>query len=191
MLHAAVEKKLDALLSDGDSDDEEGEGGGGDRDPAAGDPAVAAPAAAYGAPDAAPAADGADVAMREASGTPRARPPPGWAEFREHLIGLTDVTRTHFDRLVAELERGLDNLAAEYHAGDAFGEDESQPSARRVVRPPSRGPALSGGAALSGGPGPSGAAAAGRATWQCTECTFANDVGATACTVCENPREGG
>ena len=184
MLHAAVEKKLDALLNDGESD-EDGEEGGGGGDPAAGDPAAAAPPA-YGAPDAAPAADGADVAMREASGTPRARPPPGWAEFREHLIGLTDVTRTHFDRLVAELERGLDNLAAEYHAGDAFGEgDGSQPSARRVVRPPSRGPTLLGGC------GTSGAATAGRATWQCTECTFANDAGATACTVCEHPREGG
>jgi hypothetical protein len=25
----------------------------------------------------------------------------GWAKFRENLIGLTDVTRTHFDKLVS------------------------------------------------------------------------------------------
>lgn len=25
----------------------------------------------------------------------------GWAKFRESLIGLTDVTRTHFDKLVS------------------------------------------------------------------------------------------
>jgi hypothetical protein len=28
-------------------------------------------------------------------------PLDGWPKFRENLIGLTDVTRSHFDKLVA------------------------------------------------------------------------------------------
>ena len=31
-------------------------------------------------------------------------------EFRKHLIGLTDVTHTSFDKLVAQLERGFDDM---------------------------------------------------------------------------------
>ena len=51
------------------------------------------------------------------SGSAFLTPPAEWAQFREQLIGLTDVTRTHFDKLVAELERGLDGLAEVYAAG--------------------------------------------------------------------------
>ena len=53
-------------------------------------------------------------------------PPAEWAGFREQLIGLTDVTRTHFDKLVAELERGLDDLAGVYAAGVGGGEEEEE-----------------------------------------------------------------
>ena len=40
-----------------------------------------------------------------------------WAKFRENIIGLTDVTRLHFHKLVQELEKGLDAMLADYHAG--------------------------------------------------------------------------
>lgn len=35
-------------------------------------------------------------------------PPP--QDFRKHLIGLTDVTHTSFDKLVAQLERGFEDM---------------------------------------------------------------------------------
>lgn len=40
-----------------------------------------------------------------------------WPKFREGLIGMTDVTRIHFAKLVAELEKGLDAMLADYHVG--------------------------------------------------------------------------
>ncbi len=40
-----------------------------------------------------------------------------WGKFRENLIGLTDVTRSHFVKLVSELEKGLENALAEYDTG--------------------------------------------------------------------------
>lgn len=40
-----------------------------------------------------------------------------WGKFRENLIGLTDVTRSHFVKLVSELEKGLENMLAEYDTG--------------------------------------------------------------------------
>lgn len=42
-----------------------------------------------------------------------------WGKFRENLIGLTDVTRSHFVKLVSELEKGLENMLAEYDTGMA------------------------------------------------------------------------
>jgi ariadne-1 len=40
--------------------------------------------------------------------------PQGWARFREELIGLTDVTRTHFNRLVDFLGKGLEEAMSEF-----------------------------------------------------------------------------
>ena len=40
-----------------------------------------------------------------------------WAKWRENLIGLTDVTRSHFSKLVMELEKGLDAMLADYQNG--------------------------------------------------------------------------
>jgi hypothetical protein len=37
-----------------------------------------------------------------------------WPVFREQLIGLTDVTRIHFEKLVDEFEKGLDQALKEY-----------------------------------------------------------------------------
>lgn len=43
-----------------------------------------------------------------------------WPKFREGIIGMTDVTRIHFGKLVAELEKGLDAMLADYHVGALF-----------------------------------------------------------------------
>jgi hypothetical protein len=37
-------------------------------------------------------------------------PPERFQDFRKHLIGLTDVTHGSFDKLVAQLERGFDDM---------------------------------------------------------------------------------
>lgn len=44
-------------------------------------------------------------------------PPAEWPKFREGLIGMTDVTRIHFGKLVEELEKGLDAMMADYQVG--------------------------------------------------------------------------
>lgn len=36
---------------------------------------------------------------------------------REQLIGLTDVTKSHFEKLVNEFEKGLDAALKEYDGG--------------------------------------------------------------------------
>lgn len=38
-----------------------------------------------------------------------------WAKFREKLIGLTDVTKSHFDKLVQELEKGMEKMLVDYN----------------------------------------------------------------------------
>jgi len=40
-----------------------------------------------------------------------------WPHFRETLIGLTDVTQSHFAKLVNELERGMGSLLETYRTG--------------------------------------------------------------------------
>lgn len=45
---------------------------------------------------------------------PTLRAPPRPAARREQLIGLTDVTRIHFEKLVNEFEKGLDEALKEY-----------------------------------------------------------------------------
>lgn len=49
-----------------------------------------------------------------------------WGKFRENLIGLTDVTRSHFVKLVSELEKGLENMLAEYDTGMEPVEDKGK-----------------------------------------------------------------
>jgi hypothetical protein len=43
--------------------------------------------------------------------------PSNWGKFRESLIGLTDVTRAHFDKLVSELVKGVDAMLSTYQIG--------------------------------------------------------------------------
>ena len=39
--------------------------------------------------------------------------------FRTSLIGLTDVTRGYFEKLVGQLEKGFDHLEQDYGGGNA------------------------------------------------------------------------
>ena len=50
-------------------------------------------------------------------------PAEEWPRFREAIIGMTDVTRIHFGKLVAELEKGLDAMLADYRVGACHMED--------------------------------------------------------------------
>ncbi|KAK9833366.1 hypothetical protein WJX84_001950 [Apatococcus fuscideae] len=67
-------------------------------------------AAAAQDPSNAGPSDPSSTASAASSETRRA----AWDKFRENLIGLTDVTRSHFVKLVQELEKGLDQLLAFY-----------------------------------------------------------------------------
>ncbi|RMZ57524.1 hypothetical protein APUTEX25_003767 [Auxenochlorella protothecoides] len=57
-----------------------------------------------------------------------------WAVFREQLIGLTDVTRSHFTKLVNEMEKGLDLALQSYDTVNpktgGRGADEASTSAK-------------------------------------------------------------
>ncbi|KAK2080152.1 hypothetical protein QBZ16_000005 [Prototheca wickerhamii] len=60
-----------------------------------------------------------------------------WTVFREQLIGLTDVTRTHFQKLVDEMEKGLD--AALISASPSLdGAEERTPGSSKRSRSRSR-----------------------------------------------------
>lgn len=48
--------------------------------------------------------------------------PAAWAGFREELIGLTDVTRNHFAKLVDFLEKGMERGLAEFQQPDGDSE---------------------------------------------------------------------
>jgi ariadne-1 len=51
---------------------------------------------------------------KDAAGNPA--PPIPWEQFREQLIGLTDVTRYYFKKLVDEFEKGMEAVLKEYAA---------------------------------------------------------------------------
>lgn len=133
---------------------------------------------------------------------------PEFSKFREILIGLTDVTRTHFRKLVEELEKGLTVMLHDYTIED---EAEAAPAATSSQAPePAKSSkasgtsskpraakrtraATKGDAKLGRSPSPSSrpeaALEAEAGFWQCSGCTLANhDMSATACEVCETPR---
>ncbi|PSC75961.1 putative E3 ubiquitin-ligase ARI8 [Micractinium conductrix] len=134
-----------------------------------------------------------------------------WNTFREQLIGLTDVTRLHFEKLVNEFEKGLDAALKEY---DAPMEDAVSVAAKAGVAADAEATAAAAAAAAKGkaaaaaapsrrvtrsskrrqgGPGDDEATAMEEAAgfWQCRHCTFANqDMDATDCDVCGQPRRG-
>ncbi|KAK9809736.1 hypothetical protein WJX73_001188 [Symbiochloris irregularis] len=139
-------------------------------------------------------------------------------EFRETLIGLTDVTRTHFRKLVEELEKGLSVMLNDYMVAPASMEPEAPAPAitgdlkgeKSLTKPRTAGGKRTRATAKTEreaappaqarGGSPRAAAhdrARGQASdleaqagfWQCSSCTLANhDFSATACEVCETPR---
>eukprot|EP00884_Botryococcus_braunii_P023086 jgi/Botrbrau1/9461/Bobra.0252s0082.1 len=119
-----------------------------------------------------------------------------WPDFRQNLIGLTDVTRSHFDKLVSELEKGLDNLVEDYGGKDMDVEDAGGSSSRAST---SRGPKLAKAAgAKRKGRGRGGVSGAGlgdseaedmQGFWVCGACTVQNtDLNSETCAVCNLPR---
>ncbi|KAK9905069.1 hypothetical protein WJX75_009180 [Coccomyxa subellipsoidea] len=129
-------------------------------------------------------------------------PAEGWGKFRETLIGLTDVTRSHFDKLVQELEKGMDVMLHAY-GGDMDTDDAEGPSApapaaakKKASRPSkkaraasSRGASGSGAAAAPEGDSDGDGGAGGWGFWQCTACTYVNqDPRRHTCEVCDNTR---
>ncbi|KAK9832545.1 hypothetical protein WJX81_007928 [Elliptochloris bilobata] len=129
-------------------------------------------------------------------------PIASWPKFRENLIGLTDVTRSHFEKLVQELEKGLDNLLADYGAeGGAEGGEPpgagpsgsqgvpTKARAARGGRAPKRSRAVKGGAAAAAAAGGDSDMEVEAGFWQCAACTFANrDLRAMRCDACDTPR---
>ncbi|WIA08252.1 hypothetical protein OEZ85_007696 [Tetradesmus obliquus] len=138
-------------------------------------------------------------------------------DFRKHLIGLTDVTHGSFDKLVAQLERGFEDMHKRYAGQPA--EDEAGSSAAAAAAAAANGAGSSRAAAVRGG-GRGGkrartraAAAAGggaagadgvdddevdpvtgnlvreQGFWKCNHCTVNNlDLAADTCEVCGLPR---
>jgi len=137
--------------------------------------------------------------------------PAAWAAFREELIGLTDVTRTQFAKLVDFLEKGVDQGLAEFggleneigvnnstvghlpKAPDAIlGGGTSSESGRHGEGHPRRSDRLSKrnrGTVKSSAEGSSqGNAATG--LWTCQGCAFSNDASSQRCDVCNRPQLG-
>ncbi len=130
-------------------------------------------------------------------GARQAVEPAEWAAFREELLGLTDVTRAQFAKLVDFLAAGLETGLAEL----AGGVDEAGGSGSGGVGGSGGGGAE---AAAAGGAAAAAAAAEARTTraaarrargkgpagaWECGGCGFANaGAGEEACEVCRRPR---
>ncbi|DBA71150.1 hypothetical protein WJX79_002426 [Trebouxia sp. C0005] len=119
---------------------------------------------------------------------------PEWRKFRETLIGLTDVTHSHFAKLVQELEKGVDTLLEQYKGMEEQQEEEVQsaPLAAVPARSTKRNRQT-----LRGANGTASSQEASEAEleaiagyWQCRHCTSANrDFGSTACEVCGNAKQ--
>ncbi|GAB4818029.1 hypothetical protein N2152v2_005075 [Parachlorella kessleri] len=131
-------------------------------------------------------------------------PAEAWPKFREQLIGMTDVTRTHFHKLVDEFEQGVDaamrgyleeeagpsTSAAAAAAGTAAAEaaaavaapDDDEPGPSKAAGKRTRASKRTRNAGKGAAAGSSAAAGEGgepdleglAGFWQCAACTFAN-----------------
>lgn len=140
-------------------------------------------------------------------------PPPSipWETFREQLIGLTDVTKFYFKKLVDEFEKGMEAVLSEYAAkggggnswdvemaeesGDGAGPSSSKAAGvstanRRVTRAAAKRTRGGGGASASGAGADAEMLELERAAghWYCASCTFANQLSNTRCEACERPK---
>lgn len=131
--------------------------------------------------------------------------PAKWAAFRQELIGLTDVTRTQFAKLVDFLEKGLDRGLAEFGgggldeeadglmgAGDGGGDGASGSGSKPdaggsggafgAVRRSDRLSKRTRGAGKKEGDEPKG-------SWTCPRCNFdANEGTSQRCEMCHKPQ---
>lgn len=106
-------------------------------------------------------------------------------DFRKRLIGLTDVTRSFFDKLVKQLEKGFAGIERDF-AGEPL-----PTTAADGAGPSSSGGGAAGAAAASGSGG--GAAAGkkrrgGGRDWVCSHCTLSNKGSSNDCEACGLPR---
>ncbi len=140
-------------------------------------------------------------------GSSTAIDPTAWATFREELIGLTDVTRTQFAKLVDFLEKGLDEGLAEFRGDPSLSQQQKQqeddsnkasgsgagPSRRPASQPLS--PAEGGGPARRSSRlskkqrGVSEEDGNEDKLWMCETCTFVNENGSKRCEMCQLARK--
>jgi len=131
-------------------------------------------------------------------------PTEAFAEFRRRLVGLTDVTRSFFEKLVGQLERGFGGMGEEYAGAEEAAADTGSGGGGR-----GGGPAGGGGGASASAPARAEAAAKAAASaraaeaaaaggsgggggpWRCDYCTLSNsNASARACEMCGLPRGG-
>ncbi|GMH45917.1 hypothetical protein BSKO_13880 [Bryopsis sp. KO-2023] len=118
--------------------------------------------------------------------------------FRKNMIGLTDVTRDYFEKLVKQLETGFENIETLYAGGNMEGSFSGQLSGQL-----SDGVRTSQGAQISGGDETSQRKDVKDPTegmnsrqleamagfWQCPECTYANqELEGEECAMCQTLR---
>lgn len=145
----------------------------------------------------------------EAGGSGSGEQQATWNMFREQLIGLTDVTRSHFEKLVNEFEKGLDAALAEYdvpmdEVGTSAAAEASAAATAAAAKAAGKAAAAAAPAVSrrmtrsskrrQGSQEEEGEAAAleeAAGFWQCRHCTYAHDdMELTACEVCGQPRRG-
>ncbi|KAI3433888.1 hypothetical protein D9Q98_003690 [Chlorella vulgaris] len=146
----------------------------------------------------------AAAAGSEAAG-PSGRDQQGWAKFREQLIGLTDVTRIHFEKLVNEFEKGLDEALKEYDvpmaqastsaaaatAAAAAAEEAAAAKAKAAGKAPADSRRITRASKRRQGPVDQEQAAIEHEAgyWQCSHCTYANEaMDSQECELCSQPR---
>ncbi|EFN58957.1 hypothetical protein CHLNCDRAFT_137543 [Chlorella variabilis] len=146
-----------------------------------------------------------DGAGSSAAGAGSSKEHATWNAFREQLIGLTDVTRSHFEKLVNEFEKGLDEALKVYdvaidEAGTSVAAAEAaaaQAAAAEAAAAKGKAPAASSRRITRSSKRRQGGVAdveqmvleeeAG--FWQCRHCTYANeDMGGPKCDMCGQPR---
>ena len=141
-------------------------------------------------------------ALREEFAGAGAIPPEVFQDFRRRLIGLTDVTRSFFDKLVRQLEKGFEGIERDY-AGEASqqqtqhqqqapaeaggsGADGAGPSGSGAAAAPAAAPAAAATRGRRRGRG-GGSGSGGGGEWVCSHCTLSN-TGGTDCDACGLPR---
>lgn len=114
-----------------------------------------------------------------------------WKKYRETLIGLTDVTHSHFEKLVQELEKGLDGMLEQYRGIEQVEEEvQHAAQAKQTNSWTSKRNRQKGTASSQSGAASEQELEAIAGYWQCRHCTSANtDLSSTTCHVCGNAKQ--